>query len=552
MPQAGGLPFPIDPLRHRPRITVDEAAAAAGELWGLTARATPLPGERDANFLLEDDSGDRFVLKVSSAAERPERLELQHGLIARARERNAALRLPEAVPTNTGALLGSRVLRRTRAPGAPVSVPSRVCRSPPSGGAPMPCWNPSAASLAKCSAPSTVSIIPNWTSTRFPGRRRTLPAVIAAASEVLGGEDASAIYRSVADSIEDDLPDLLALPAGALHNDANDDNLLLAAGNARNAATPEDVALLDFGDAVRGPLICEAATAALYTAATAFEPLPVAARVLAGFAGERPLTEKEADFFGVALAARALVSAGVAALRRTRVAGAAADEYLMVSQAGVWRVLRALKAEAAEVTAGRFRVAAGFSPPASPGGAPRRRPARRRARRGARSAAGSPGLSGPLAGEPGDRSGRRRRNPPARPSGPAREAAGVAIGRYLESRVPETVAGDVPPGPTDGTRHPPVRHRDLRSRGYGGAGPASRRGGMGQRPVRRLRKRHCGRHSPFRGPGGFLDLLPPSRPRIPREPGPRAAASRPEKRSEPSRSPAGAATRLRTSSSRCC
>ena len=444
MPQAGGLPFPIDPLRHRPRIAVDEAAAAAGELWGLTARAAPLPGERDANFLLEGDSGDRFVLKISSAAERPGRLDLQHALLARVRERTPALRLPEAVPAASGALpewrdaagRGHRVRLFRYLEGLPLSAFRRR---------PHALLESVGRVVGRVQRALEGFDHPELDVHEIPWAPAHARAVIAAASGILGGEDTSGIYRSVADSIEDDLPDLLALPAGALHNDANDDNLLLAAGTPETA-TPEDVALLDFGDAVRGPLICEAATAALYTAATAFEPLPAAARVLAGFAGERPLTEEEADLFGVALAARALVSAGVAALRRTRVAGAAADEYLMVSQAGVWRVLRALEAEAAEVTNGRFRIAAGFSP------LPRleeRRATVRRAAARATAPVALPGAPACLDLSPESPA----IDPVAAPETlraavkAAREAAGVAIGRYLEPRVPETAAGDVPRGP---------------------------------------------------------------------------------------------------------
>ena len=157
--QARELPFAIDPLRHRPRIGVHEAAAVAGELWGLKGHATPLPGERDANFLLEGDSGERFVLKVSSASERPERLALQQALIARARERDPALRLPEAVPTTTGALPGRRDFggrgHRVRLFRYLEGLPLSAFRRRPHA--------------------SLVSTIPNWTSWRFPGRRPTLP-----------------------------------------------------------------------------------------------------------------------------------------------------------------------------------------------------------------------------------------------------------------------------------------------------------------------------------------------------------------------------------------
>ena len=441
---AGGLPFPIDPLRHRPRVAVREAAAAADALWGLKVRATPLPGERDANFLLEDDAGARFVLKVSSASERPERLGLQHGLIARARERDPALRLPEAVPTTAGALpgwrdfggRGHRVRLFRYLEGLPLSAfrrrPHALLESV--GGL-----------VGRVQRALDGFDDPELDVQEIPWAPAHAPAVIGAASEILREEDNSGLYRNVVDSIRDALPDLLALPAGALHNDANDDNLLLAAGKPETAK-PEDVALLDFGDSLRGPLICEAATAALYTAAAAFEPLPAAARVLAGFAAERPVSEGEADLFGVALATRALVSAGVAALRRSEVAGAAADEYLMVSQAGVWRVLRTIEAEAPEITTGRFRVAAGFSP------LPRL--AERRAAVPRAAAHATPPVPLPAAPVALDLSPESPAIDPGAAAetlraavAAATETAGVGIGRYLEPRVPETVAREGPQGP---------------------------------------------------------------------------------------------------------
>ena len=442
--QAGGLPFPIDPLRHRPRVAVREASAAARELWGLRARATPLPGERDSNFLLEDDSGERFVLKVSSASERPERLGLQHGLIARARERSPALRLPEAVPTNTGALPGRRDFggrgHRVRLfrylEGLPLSAFRRR---------PRPLLESVGGLVGRVQRALDGFDHPELDVQEIPWAPAHAPTVIAAASGILAEEDGSGTYRAVADAVQEHLPDLLALPAGALHNDANDDNLLLAAGTPETAR-PEDVALLDFGDSVRGPLICEAATAALYSAAPALGPLPAAARVLAGFAAERPVSEPEADLFRVALAARALVSAGVAALRRTRVAGAAADEYLMVSQTGVWRVLLAIAAEAAEVTTGRFRVAAGFSP------LPRQSERCAAVRRAAARAVRPVTLARPPAAL--DLSPESAATDPGAPAetlraavAAATEAAGAAIGRYLEPRVPETAARDRPRKP---------------------------------------------------------------------------------------------------------
>lgn len=441
---AFALPFPIDPLATRPRVEPSEAAAVAAERWGITARATSLPGERDANFLLDEDSGKRFVLKISSASERPGRLGLQHALIEWANARVPDLRLPDPVPGKNGETLAEgsfggrqhRVRLFRYVAGLPLSS---FRRRPPAllesvGGL-----------VGRLQVALEGFDHPELDVHEIPWAPAHAPSVIAAAAEALRAGGARLTYLSVSEAIQARLPELFALPAGALHNDANDDNLLLE-GKSPEAATPHDLALLDFGDAVRGPLICEAATAALYSSADAWEPLPAAARVLAGFARERPLTEHEVDLFGVAVAARALVSAGVAALRRSRVPGAAADSYLMTSQTGVWNFLRALEAEPPEVTAGRFRVAAGYPPLARLG---ERRTIIERAAAAATAPIALEAETAVLDLSPESPA----IDPGAVPQalrtaiGAATQSSGFAIGRYLEPRIPETVAENQPAGP---------------------------------------------------------------------------------------------------------
>jgi len=46
-----------------PKVTPSEAEAVARTLYGLTARATALDGERDRNFRLDTSDGSRLVLK---------------------------------------------------------------------------------------------------------------------------------------------------------------------------------------------------------------------------------------------------------------------------------------------------------------------------------------------------------------------------------------------------------------------------------------------------------------------------------------------------------
>lgn len=68
-------------LEHTPAFDVDTAAAIAGEHFGIFARAHALPSERDQNFLLTNQAGEKFVLKIANALETCAFLEAQNEVL---------------------------------------------------------------------------------------------------------------------------------------------------------------------------------------------------------------------------------------------------------------------------------------------------------------------------------------------------------------------------------------------------------------------------------------------------------------------------------------
>ena len=92
-------------LDHAPRFSVEEARRFAWELYGLSAIASPLPSERDQNFLLLTDSEERFVLKIANASEERGLLEAQNAAMAHL---GRSLQFcPRVVPTTAGNEIGS-------------------------------------------------------------------------------------------------------------------------------------------------------------------------------------------------------------------------------------------------------------------------------------------------------------------------------------------------------------------------------------------------------------------------------------------------------------
>ena len=68
-------------LEYTPAFDVNAAAAIAGEHFGIRARAQALPSERDQNFLLTNQAGGKFVLKIANRLESREFLEAQNSVL---------------------------------------------------------------------------------------------------------------------------------------------------------------------------------------------------------------------------------------------------------------------------------------------------------------------------------------------------------------------------------------------------------------------------------------------------------------------------------------
>ena len=71
------------------------------------------------------------------------------------------------------------------------------------------------------------------------------------------------------------VPHLASLPHALIHADANDENVLLQAGRISG--------LLDFGDCIYNPIICELAITLAYIMLDQSDPLEVGAEIVAGY-----------------------------------------------------------------------------------------------------------------------------------------------------------------------------------------------------------------------------------------------------------------------------
>ena len=98
------------------------------------------------------------------------------------------------------------------------------------------------------------------------------------------------------------------LPKSIIHGDWNDENALVSDGRV--------VALLDFGDCLYNPTICELAIAVTYAIMDEVDPLGAGAEIVAGFHQIRPLLADELEVLFPLICGRLAASVSTAAERR--------------------------------------------------------------------------------------------------------------------------------------------------------------------------------------------------------------------------------------------
>jgi 4-aminobutyrate aminotransferase-like enzyme/Ser/Thr protein kinase RdoA (MazF antagonist) len=316
-------------LDQAPRLSVADAEQLARELYGLDARAEPLPSERDQNFCLDAACG-RFVLKVANLSDSEALIRAQTEALGYLASRIALC--PRVVPSLSGDLmsrgpLGHLVRLLTWRPGAPLAT---VRHHAPSllqdigrGLGELDRY------LAEFDHPALHRDFHWDLAGAIPRSRELLPLVNEAAWRGFLARELDAIDGRLR-------PTLGNLRTSIIHNDANDYNVLIE----RDVQNGDRLSgLVDFGDMVHSYTVGDAAVAIAYVVLDKPDPLTAAGAVLAGYHGANPLTDDEIDAVFDLAKLRLCLSAAIAARQCRQRPG---DDYLGISQDAVRRTLPGL------------------------------------------------------------------------------------------------------------------------------------------------------------------------------------------------------------------
>lgn len=174
----------------------------------------------------------------------------------------------------------------------------------------------------------------DWELPRVAEHRDALPLVEDPARRRLL-DDALHLYRAAAQ------PRLADLPTSFIHCDVNDENILVENEQIRG--------LLDFGDALVNPTVCELAIAVAYAGLRRDDPLAAGGHIVAGYEEIRALTDGEREVLFPLVCGRLVTSLAVATKRRH---AGAMDPNFFATEAAAWDLLaRLLAVEPAVATA---------------------------------------------------------------------------------------------------------------------------------------------------------------------------------------------------------
>ncbi len=354
----------------RPRFTPEEAAGLTRSLYGVSGELSALPSERDQNFRLTADNGEVFVLKISGAGEQRGIVELQHDALDHLADSFDKTEWPRVCRTkdhNAITLVDGRnglrhlVRMLTYIDGRP------LCEVKPHSPDLLKDLGAFLGRLTRAFGDFThVEKQPDLIWNMDNG-----PDVVRRYADLIPDDDRRRLVMDFCEAYEETVvPCLESLPRQVIHNDANDQNVLV---RPVRLAHPEDpssseqrvAGLIDFGDMAHSCALFEPAVAAAYVMLGKSEPMTAAAHVVAGYHGECPLTDLELKLLYHCAVMRMCMSVAISAHQQV---AEPENTYLSVSEENAWDLLEKLAGMSPSFAEYLFRDACQLPPcPQTPG-----------------------------------------------------------------------------------------------------------------------------------------------------------------------------------------
>ena len=344
-------------VNFAPMFKLEQARHLAKELYGVDGVVEGLPSERDQNFLIQCESGEKFVLKIANATEELAILEAQNQVMEH------VATFEQLLPNIVSSLHGERVEMISAQDGSSYLV--RLVTFLP--GIPMGSVKRHTPGLLFELGQKLGRLDLALQEFDHPALHRDFYWDFANGFKVVR-KNLKLVKDSELRGMVDDLtekygkftvPILQNLRMSVIYNDANNYNILVGGGKDIYTRNQSVTGFIDLGDMVYGTTVGDLAIAIAYAILDKPQPLADAAEIVKGYHSVFPLMEDELSALFGLVTLRLCMSVCIAAEQQKNQPD---NDYLGVSQAPIRNILPKLMKIHPRFAEAVFRDACGLAP----------------------------------------------------------------------------------------------------------------------------------------------------------------------------------------------
>ena len=332
------------------KILKKQAEGIAFKLYGLHGSAVSLPGELDFNFRI-DAEGKMYMLKVSRPDANQEYLEFQQEILQHVAKSNLEIISPIPLPDQQGDYISETKDEsgRSRKVRLLTWIEGRLWAG----------LNPVNNRLLFSLGEEAGRLTRALQGFEHPLTIRSYEWDVAQAGwtrehEHLFAGEKLEILRYFSEQFDSLQEKYAVLRKSVVHSDVNDYNVVVT----EDLNDPKVKAIIDYGDAIQTQIINDLATTIAYAVMGKPDPLSAAIPLVEGYHLWFPLLEEELEQLYVLVAMKLVISVTKSAINRKKEPD---NEYLLISEAPAWEVLKKWKAVSKEFAHYSFRHSCGFS-----------------------------------------------------------------------------------------------------------------------------------------------------------------------------------------------
>ncbi len=340
-------------------ISEEQAATLCHQIYGIQGAAEKQTGELDFNYKITTENGENYILKISRPDTDEAYLDFQQKLLLHIADKNPDFKFPKIIKTksdeNDFTLIDD--YGKTRKIRLLDWTSGRLWSS----------VNPQLDDLRYSLGEKCGEITHVLADFNHPFATREFDWDIAQAAwtyphlRLFNAKQRACLthFTYLFENFQDDYK---TLSKSVIHNDANDNNIIVS-DDLWDPSPQESIrtvlAVIDYGDAIYSQTINDVAVTLAYAIMEQPDPLAAALPLVAGYHKKYPLQEAELAMLYTLVAMRLVISVTKSAINKIKELD---NTYLLISEKPAWELLLKWQKIPAQLAHFSFRAACGFTP----------------------------------------------------------------------------------------------------------------------------------------------------------------------------------------------